>query len=402
MTDNQIKIGRKEISIRNYFAETHEGRVPNQTVQALFTSFMTASVEGSEGVSYGLFNAVVKKLRSESGDTVVTAAQLSTVARPTAAIQMAENVIMQPEMVEIGSMEFPEFKKFTTGTIIDKLLSDHDEVGGVYGGTANIVIGESGVGKSTVTLDLLAKIKAQHPEANILYISSEMTRNDLYFYYQKMPIIKEIPTMLLMDYITGRFDKTLEIAINGPADIILIDSHQDIIVKLKDILGWKSTKAETWLTNLIIEAADKKGKTVFAIQHMTKGGQYVGSTYLKHATTSMMELKFDDAGRRYLEFSKNRRGGSLVGRRMYYSLVNGEVVWDEVAWHQENVAKDLTEQESDRRSKLEGEFNQLFLSVKNVGAAAVDAAEARSHENSETSSIDRDTYIEDAEVVDED
>jgi DNA repair protein RadA/Sms len=265
-------------------------------------------------------------------------------------------------------MDFPDFKKFLTGSVFDKLMSDHDEEGGVFAGTANIVIGESGVGKSTITLDLLAKIKQKQPDAKVLYISSEMTRNDLYFYYRKMPIIETIPTLLVMDYLMGRFDKTLEKAINGDHDVILIDSHQDIIVKLKDVLGWKSTKAETWLTNLIIEAADKKGKAIFAIQHMTKGGQYVGSTYLKHATTSMMEIRKDEAGRRYAEFTKNRRGGSLVGKRLYYSLVDGEVKWDENAWRQENVVADLAEQESDRRQRLEGEFNSLFLSVKRPSA----------------------------------
>jgi len=78
----------------------------------------------------------------------------------------------------------------------------------------------------------------------------------------------------------------------------------------------------------------------------------------------MMEIRKDETGRRYAEFSKNRRGGSLVGKRLYYSLVNGEVKWDEAAWRQENVVSELAEQESDRRQHLESEFNSLFLSVK--------------------------------------
>lgn len=360
-----MQIGKKELVVRDFFEANHGGRVPQLTVQQLYTQFMTQD-PNANGISYGLFNGVVKKLRFETGDSLVPGPGQSTIARATAETQ-ANSVVEisdEPEVFEIGSMEFPNFKKFMTGTVLDKLMSDHDEQGGVFSGTANIVIGESGVGKSTITLDLLAKIKATDPTAKILYISSEMTRNDLYFYYRKMPMIETIPTLLVMDYLMGRFDKTLEKAINGDYDVILIDSHQDIIIKLKDVLGWKSTKAETWLTNLIIEAADKKGKAIFAIQHMTKGGEYVGSTYLKHATTSMMEIRKDEAGRRYAEFSKNRRGGSLVGKRMYYSLVNGEVKWDEAAWQQENVVAELAEQESDRRQQLEGQFNSLFLSVK--------------------------------------
>ena len=361
----QEKIGKKEITVRDFFENHHNGRVPNLTVQQLYTQFMTQDSDAT-GISYGLFNGVVKKLRFETGDSLVPASGQSTIARPTSQDQ-ADSVVTisdEPEIFEIGSMQFPDFKKFTTGTVFDQLMSDHDEEGGVFAGTANIVIGESGVGKSTITLDLLAKIKQQTPDAKVLYISSEMTRNDLYFYYKKMPIIETIPTLLIMDYLLGRFDKTLEKAINGDYDVILIDSHQDIIVKLKDVLGWKSTKAETWLTNLIIEAADKKGKAIFAIQHMTKGGQYVGSTYLKHATTSMMEIRKDESGRRYAEFTKNRRGGSLVGKRLYYSLVNGEVQWDKDSWRQENVVAELAGQESERRQQLEGQFNDLFLSVK--------------------------------------
>jgi len=361
----QEKIGKKEITVRDFFENHHSGRVPNLTVQQLYTQFMTQGSDAT-GISYGLFNGVVKKLRFETGDSLVPAAGQSTIARPTSQDQ-ADSVVTisdEPEIFEIGSMQFPDFKKFTTGTVFDQLMSDHDEEGGVFAGTANIVIGESGVGKSTITLDLLAKIKQQQPDAKVLYISSEMTRNDLYFYYKKMPIIETIPTLLIMDYLLGRFDRTLQKAINGDYDVILIDSHQDIIVKLKDVLGWKSTRAETWLTNLIIEAADKKGKAIFAIQHMTKGGQYVGSTYLKHATTSMMEIRKDETGRRYAEFTKNRRGGSLVGKRLYYSLVNGEVQWDKDSWRQENVVAELAGQESERRHQLEGQFNDLFLSVK--------------------------------------
>lgn len=365
MQDNRI--GKKELTVRDFFERNHSGRVPNLTVQQLYTQFMTQETDCT-GISYGLFNGVVKKLRFETGDSLVPGPGQSTIARPTAEAQADQVVSDEPEVFEIGAMAFPDFRKFLTGSVFDKLMSDHDEQGGVFAGTANIVIGESGVGKSTITLDMLAKIKQEQPDAKVLYISSEMTRNDLYFYYRKMPIIETIPTLLVMDYLMGRFDKTLEKAINGDYDVILIDSHQDIIVKLKDVLGWKSTKAETWLTNLIIEAADKKGKAIFAIQHMTKGGQYVGSTYLKHATTSMMEIRKDEAGRRYAEFTKNRRGGSLVGKRLYYSLVNGEVLWDENAWRQENVVADLAEQESERRQRLEGEFNSLFLSVKRPSA----------------------------------
>ena len=356
------RIGKKELTVRDFFENAHSGRVPNLTVQQLYQQFMLNTTD-AQGISYGLFNGVVKKIRFETGDSLVPPAGMSTIARPRVETD-DEPQDQETEIMEIGEMQFPSFKKWMTGTLMDRLWSDDDQEGGLFAGTANIIIGESGVGKSTVTLDMLAKIKLENPEARVLYISSEMTRNDIFFYYRKTPIIATIPTLLLMDHITGRFDRTLEQTLRGDYDVILIDSYQDIIVKLKDVLGWKSTKAEAWLTNLIVDAADRQGKAVLAIQHMTKSGQYVGSTYLKHATQSMMEIKFDDAGRRFIEFSKNRRGGSLVNKRMYYSLVNGELVWDRASWERENLVGELVETEQAATQQLEERFNDLFLSVK--------------------------------------
>lgn len=368
------RMGRKEILVRRFFTEHHAGVVPiEQTVQQLYSQFM-ANTEDAE-VSYGLFNGVVKKLRR--GFNAIAPTGRNQTPLGSGIVESDEPDEVEPaHVIEIGQMPFPNFKRYRTGGLVDQLLSDHTEDGGLYSGTANIVVGESGVGKSTVMLQILAMIKHEHPDARILYISSEMTRNDLFFFYAKMPIIGTVPTLLLMDYIMGRFDIVLKDTINSDDyDIILLDSYQDTIVKMADVLGWKSTRAATWLTNMIIEAADKNGKAIFAIQHLTKGGQYVGSTYLKHATTSMMEMRFDEAGRRYVEFSKNRRGGSNINRRLYYSLVNGELVWDEAAWNQEIEASSLAASESSRRSSLESKFNDLFLSVAHRDSAAEEADE---------------------------
>ena len=363
----QNQIGKKEALVRVFFTEHHAGEVPiDQTVQQLYTQFMLNTENAA--VSYGLFNGVVKKLRGGFNSMSPQQPGRHSVELHVGRqrVDLLDDSTQEPaEVIEIGNMEFPEFKNYKTGGHVDLLFSDHTEDGGIFSGTANIVVGESGVGKSSVMLQILARIKLVQPDAKILYISSEMTRNDLFFFYSKMPIIANVPTVLLMDYMMGRFDLVLKDTINSDDfDIILLDSYQDVIVKMADVLGWKTNRAATWLTNMIIEAADKRGKTIFAIQHLTKGGQYVGSTYLKHATTAMLEMRFDEAGRRYLEFSKNRRGGSYIGRRLYYSLVAGEVVWDEAAWQQETEAMRLLKGEGARRQELDNKFNELFLSVR--------------------------------------
>lgn len=348
----EIKGGRKEQILRGYFNDEFGGQVPTGKVLDLFNQFL-AGYSGDEDWAYSSFNGILKRCAGEVGYTAET---------PVPAKHYSV-VTVEPTIVKVEDMEFPHFGLFKTGKIIDTLFSDHEVGGGLYGGTVNIVVGESGVGKSTVMLDTLAEIVEQNRETRILYISSEMTRNDIMFYYKKTPAIGKVPTLLLMDYVkSGTLASVLEQSFNGAYDIILLDSYQDVLVKLKEVHGWKSTKAESWLTNMMIDAAEKSGCAVLAIQHMTKGGQYVGSTYLKHATTAMLEIRFDTAGKRFIEFSKNRRGGSGTGKRLYYSL-NGEgkVVYDERRWKETEAVQGFEAEETGRQHDLTAEFNRVFF-----------------------------------------
>jgi predicted ATP-dependent serine protease len=352
----EIKGGVKEQIVRQWFNDQHGGLVPKEKVLDLFSEFEAS--EPVESISYGLFNGVMKKIKAEGHASSQSAAATAAAA--------GGHSVDEPQVIKVEDMEFPDFKLHKSGKWVDRLFSDHEEGGGLYGGTVNIVIGESGVGKSTVMLDLLASVQAQNPESRILYISSEMTRNDIMFYYRKTPAIGQVPTLLLMDYVkTGNLSQVLEKTLNGDYDIILLDSYQDVLVKLKEVHNWRSTYAESWLTNAMIDAAEKQGCSVLAIQHMTKGGTYVGSTYLKHATTAMLEIRFDLAGNRYLEFSKNRRGGSGTGKRLYYSLDdNGDVVYDVERFTETEDMRQMESNETIRQSELSRQFEEIFLKKK--------------------------------------
>ena len=311
--------------------------------------------------------------------------------------------IATPKAVEfiverIDDMEFPDYKLHRTGTVIDKIMSDHTDDGGLYGGTVTIVTGESGVGKSTLIIDYLAKVedytKAENAplikarvaerladkrfdgkserlleryvryldftnDLRVLYVSTEMTKNDIYFYKAKMPKIGRIPTLLAMNYLKGGLKEVIQQAFETKYDIILLDSYQDLVEKLKDVMSWKSTYAENFLINLMVESAEKRGTAIFAIQHLTKGGEYVGRTFLKHTTTAMLELRFEGS-RRYAEFSKNRRGGSVTHKPLFFTLQNNEVHYDEAAYTMGINAEDTAEVESDRLKKLDNKFEEVF------------------------------------------
>jgi len=358
---------KKEQAVRQWFNDCFDGVVPNSKVIDLFKRF---EVE-VPGISYGCLNGTMKKIVAEGHvDMTVQPERRGT----TESTVPREPV--QAEIIKVEDMDFPDFGLHKTGKEIDLLFSDHEEGGGQYGGTVTIVIGESGVGKSTILLDALASIQDVNPDAKVLYVSSEMTKNDIGFYYKKTPAIGKVPTLLLMSHVKdGSIDQVITDEFNKSYDIILLDSYQDVVVKLKEVKGWKSTYAESWLTNIMIDAAENNGAAIWAIQHMTKGGQYVGSTYLKHATTAMLEIMFDDAGQRYVEFSKNRRGGSAVGKRLYFRLIEGDVVYDAHRYKETMELKEIEDNESIRQVDLAQKFEEVFVFGKKT-ADEEDADEA--------------------------
>lgn len=359
----EIKGGRTEQFIRGWIKTEFGDVIPTGKIKDVLDRLLTQHPDS--GVSYSSLNGTLKKLEAD-GIPFATEA----VTAPKEKIAPAP---IKFEVSRVEDMTFPDYQLHTTGKMLDLLLSDHEASGGLYGGTVNIVIGESGVGKSTVLLDLLSSVQTKNKKAKILYISSEMTKNDIGFYYKKTPAIGRVPTLLLMNYVEdGTMTSVLAQAFNDDYDIILLDSYQDVLVKLVEAEGWKAKKAESWLTGMMIRAAEENGCAILAIQHMTKGGTYAGSTYLKHATQAMIELRFDVSGHRYVEVLKNRRGGSAIGKRLYYSLdASGDVIYDEERFRNMEEMRKIEKSEQVNQQDLSKRFDSLFLPPEKVDEAVV-------------------------------
>ena len=71
------------------------------------------------------------------------------------------------------------FENYLTGTVLDQLLCSYS---GLPKGVNYMVIGDPGVGKTTIILDMLANIQLQQPQLRILFISAEMNEIDLAVY----------------------------------------------------------------------------------------------------------------------------------------------------------------------------------------------------------------------------
>ena len=234
-----------------------------------------------------------------------------------------QNIKMK--LVKMDDIKFNDdlFIPIKSKTIVDSLLSTE---GGVFPGTNTVVIGDPGVGKSTVLLDLLAQYHKDGKK--VLFISGEMNEIDMYGYVKRYPSFGQLPIMFMNDY-TDCPKEAVEQVLDQGYDVVLIDSWAEVTALVADQQNWARKKVESWLLDLLEKNNKAKNKlnkhTAFiCIQQMTKQGEFAGSNRIKHMTTAMAQLRFDGRGydaERYIEFSKNRRGG--VGEKIYFSLSRG-------------------------------------------------------------------------------
>jgi DNA repair protein RadA/Sms len=248
-----------------------------------------------------------------------------------------------------------------TGRAIDQLFTLE---GGLPKATNYMVVGDPGVGKSTVTLDILSDlIKGGY---KCLFISAEMTRIDLYKYVQRYPKFGDIDILFLGEYIDDNPKLVIEEALSPGYDVVLIDSFVEVQEAVKEVNRLTTSGSEKWLIDQMIRNnlgnnQTKKHTTFLAIQQVTKGGVFVGSNKLKHNTTGMMEIRYEDevSGTAYVMFTKNRRGP--VNRKMYFSLKEtGDVKYDQKRFSIDEGARETYEQERKQIEEEEDAFDKLL------------------------------------------
>ena len=234
---------------------------------------------------------------------------------------------VEMKLVKMDNIKFNDdlFIPIKSKTIVDSLLSTE---GGVFPGTNTVVIGDPGVGKSTVLLDLLAQYHKDGKK--VLFISGEMNAIDMVGYCKRFPKFNEVDILFMGDYTEHNPETIVKQALEPGYDVVLIDSLAEVADMVVDFNGGTAKGATNKILGMLEEHnlgnnKSKKNTTFLMIQQVTKSGTFVGSNKIKHMVTGMMHLRFLD-GTRYLVFSKNRRGGNA--NRLFFDLNNkNKVNW---------------------------------------------------------------------------
>ena len=95
--------------------------------------------------------------------------------------------------VKMKDMKFDPslFRPMKSGRIIDAHFSSQK---GLMKGTNYAIVGDPGIGKTTVMLDMLADL--QKNGKKVLFISGEMNQIDMYGYVKRYPKFGELPILL--------------------------------------------------------------------------------------------------------------------------------------------------------------------------------------------------------------
>ncbi len=272
-------------------------------------------------------------------------------------------------IVKMRDVQFDKnlFVNFHTHTILDNLLCSYQ---GLPKGVNYMIIGDPGVGKTTIILDMLANIHAVQPQTRILFISAEMNEIDLAVYVERFPKFGDLDIL----FVEGGFDgdshswRTVADTLAEGWDIVAVDSFHELQGIIKEEENVTNKRAESMLLSLIKQqnkAQNRRGinTTFLTIQQVTKSGAFVGSNRLKHMITAMMELRLDNSKNiysdRYITFSKHRRGD--VGVKLYYNLsAVGDVFFDEERYEQDQTLKRLQRNVRNQLHDFADRFDQLF------------------------------------------
>lgn len=265
------------------------------------------------------------------------------------------------------------FINYSTGTVLDELLCSYQ---GLPKGVNYMIIGDPGVGKTTIILDMLANIQARNKSIKILFVSAEMNEIDLAIYVERYPKFKDL-NILFLETTFDNDNKawnTFQNVLSQGWDIVAIDSFYELqgIVKEEENVTLK--KSESMLLSLVRQhnkaENDRSVNTTFlTIQQVTKSGAFVGSNRLKHMITAMMELRLDNAkniySKRFVVFTKHRRGD--VGVKLYYDLsTSGDVSYDVETYQKDIRIKKTQSEVAEKIRSFAHKFDTMFNQINTI------------------------------------
>jgi DNA repair protein RadA/Sms len=194
-----------------------------------------------------------------------------------------------------------EAPRFSTG------LAELDRVtgGGIVPGSALLIGGEPGIGKSTLLLQLAASLSRSGRRA--IYFSGEEAAAQVRLRAERLGLA-DAPVELACETSLASILATLE---HGkPADLVVIDSIQTLWAETIEAAPGTVSQVRA-AAQALIRHAKRAGSALLLVGHVTKDGQIAGPKVIEHMVDTVLYFE-GDRGHAYriLRAVKNRFGAT--------------------------------------------------------------------------------------------
>lgn len=208
------------------------------------------------------------------------------------------------QLIELTTLDAPQETplRYLTG------MQEFDRVcgGGLVPGSVLLVGGDPGIGKSTLLLQLVAKLSETVPCA---YISGEEAIDQIRLRAQRLGVTKA-PVALASATNLNDILLTLDRSSQPRPKIVVIDSIQTMYVEQLDASPGSVSQVRASAQELI-RLAKRRGITILLVGHVTKDGALAGPRVLEHMVDSVLYFEGERGHHfRILRGVKNRFGAT--------------------------------------------------------------------------------------------
>ncbi len=184
-------------------------------------------------------------------------------------------------------------------------ITEFDRVigGGLAPGGAMLLAGDPGIGKSTLLLQLAAKLASEGKSA--VYFSGEEAAQQIRMRAKRLGVA-DAPLALAAETNTSSIIAALESG--SPPDLIVIDSIQTLWSDMLEAAPGTVSQVRASVQALI-SYAKRRSTSIILVGHVTKDGQIAGPKVVEHMVDTVLYFEGDNSHLfRLLRSVKNRFG----------------------------------------------------------------------------------------------
>ena len=202
-----------------------------------------------------------------------------------------------------------KIKNVRIDTVASRISSGFDDLdavlgGGLMPGGVALLAGQPGIGKSTLLMQMSAKISEKEA---VLYVSGEESSSQIKLRAERLGA-KNSEKLDLASSVSA--DDVAATILDGKYKLVIVDSMQTM--QMAEIASAPGTVSQiTNSANIIIRAAKATDTSVILVGHVTKEGSIAGPKVLEHIVDTVLEFQGDKyGGFKLVRASKNRYGST--------------------------------------------------------------------------------------------